>query len=160
MDGVKRAARDWAANGKTAAWLTHVTGRLEAAERLRERPDLAANLGPTDREYLAACQKAEAAAKARKRRGQAAVYGMLVGIITGLVGWINQAYIKEQVNWFVTMRPYMMANVRPYVLAAEAERGAAAAGDVPRMRERLPRDDRRARRRVHDGIARERSEPL
>ena len=63
MDGVKRASRDWAANGKTAAWLTHATGRLEAAERLRERPDLAANLEPTDREYLAACRKAEAVGK-------------------------------------------------------------------------------------------------
>ena len=47
---------------------------------------------------------------------------LLVGIITGLVGWINQSYVKERVNWFVTMRPYMLANVRPYVLSAEAER--------------------------------------
>src|SRR6202040_2842069 len=31
MDGVKRASRDWAANGRRAAWLTHVTGRPEAA---------------------------------------------------------------------------------------------------------------------------------
>ena len=62
MDGVKRASRDWAANGRTAAWLTHATGRLEAAERLRERSDLAANLEPTDRDYLAECRKTEAAA--------------------------------------------------------------------------------------------------
>ena len=106
MDGVKRASRDWAANGKNAAWLTHATGRLEAAERLRERPDLAANLEPTDREYLAACRKAEAAARGRTRRVRALIYVLLVGIITGLVGWINQAYVKEQMNWYMTMRPY------------------------------------------------------
>ena len=30
------------------------------------------------------------------RRIQALVYVLLVGIITGLVGWINQSYVKEQ----------------------------------------------------------------
>ena len=45
-----------------------------------------------------------------------------VGIITGLIGWINQSYIKEQINWFMTMRRYRVANVDPYVLKPEAER--------------------------------------
>ena len=121
MDGVKRGSRDWAANGKNAAWLTHATGRLEAAERLSERPDLAANLEPTDRAYLSECRKKEAAARARARRVQVVVYSLLVGIIAGLVGWINQAFIKEQLNWFFIMRPYMMASIRPYVLSAAAE---------------------------------------
>ena len=107
---------------RTAAWLAHATDRLEAAERLRERPDLAANLEPTDREYLAACRKAEAAARSRTRRVQALIYVLLVGIIAGLVGWINQAYVKEQMNWYMTMRPYRVANVDPYVLKPEAER--------------------------------------
>jgi formylglycine-generating enzyme required for sulfatase activity len=122
MGGVKRASRDWAENGKSSAWLVHATGRLEAAERLRERADLAANLGRTDLEYLAGCRKAEAAAKGRARRVQALVSVLLVGIITGLIGWINQAYIKEQINWFMTMRRYRVANVDPHVLKPEAER--------------------------------------
>jgi formylglycine-generating enzyme required for sulfatase activity len=122
MEGVKRASRDWAANGKNSTWLVHSTGRLEAAERLRERADLAANLEPTDREYLAACRKAEAAARGRTRRVQALIYVLLVGIIAGLIGWINQAYVKEQMNWHITMRPYKVANVDPYVLKPEAER--------------------------------------
>ena len=122
MDGVRRASRDWIANGKTAAWLTHTTGRLEAAERLRERPDLVANLEPTDHEYLAACRKAEVAARGRARRARAFIYVLLIGIIAGLIGWINQAYIKEQMNWYITMRPYKVTNVDPYVLKPEAER--------------------------------------
>jgi formylglycine-generating enzyme required for sulfatase activity len=122
MDAVKRASREWTANGKTAAWLTHTTGRLEAAERLRERPDLAANLEPTDHEYLAACRKAEAAVRGRTRRVRAFIYVLLVGIIAGLVGWINQSYLKEQWNWYTIMRPYMVAQFRPYVLKPEAER--------------------------------------
>ena len=47
---------------------------------------------------------------------------LLVGIITGLVGWINQSYVKEQMDWFLIARPYMLAQVRPHVLTAQAER--------------------------------------
>ena len=119
---MKRASRDWVAHGKTAAWLTHVTGRLEAAQQLTGRPDLSDHLDSADRAYLAACAKAEATVKSRRRRGLALTYVLLVGVITGLVGWINQAFIKEQVNWFVTMRPYMLAQVRPFVLSDTAER--------------------------------------
>jgi hypothetical protein len=59
MDGVLRGSRDWAANAKDAAWLTHTTDRLKAAERLRDRPNLAAQLEPTDWAYLTACAECE-----------------------------------------------------------------------------------------------------
>ena len=57
---------------------------------------------------------------------------LLVGIIAGLVGWINQSHIKEQINWLTTMRPYMLAQVRPYVLTAQAERDAEGRGIISR----------------------------
>ena len=56
---------------------------------------------------------------------------LLVGIIAGLVGWINQTYVKEQMNWLWTMRPYMLAQVRPYVLTAEAERALKPRRKLP-----------------------------
>ena len=71
LEGVKRASRDWVANDKGAAWLTHAGERLKTAEQLAERPDLAANLEPTDRGYLAACRDGEQAAATRKRHAQA-----------------------------------------------------------------------------------------
>jgi hypothetical protein len=43
--------------------------------------------------YIGACRKAEADLKRGKRLVQAVVYLLLVGIIAGLVGWINQSYI-------------------------------------------------------------------
>src|SRR6185437_1882823 len=49
------------------------------------------------------------------------IYALLVGIIVGLVGWINQSYITDRINWFLTMRPYMFANVRPFVLTGKVE---------------------------------------
>jgi formylglycine-generating enzyme required for sulfatase activity/class 3 adenylate cyclase len=121
LEGVKRASRDWAANSKNAAWLAHATDRLVAAERLSERPDLAANLEPTDREYLAACRKAEAVAKGRKRRVQTLIYVLLFGIIGCLVGWINQSRIAEQWRWGWTDRPFVATNIWPYVLKAATE---------------------------------------
>ena len=56
------------------------------------------------------------------RHVQALVYVLLVGIIIGLIGVINEAYVREQVNWYRTMRPWRVANVDPYVLKPEAER--------------------------------------
>src|SRR5262249_47208994 len=54
---------------------------------------------------------------------------LLVGIILGLIGWINEAYLREQAHWYWTMRPYRVANFDHYVLEPEAER-ALKSGDV------------------------------
>ena len=102
LEGVKRASRDWAANNRDRAWLAHTADRLAAAERLPARPDLAANLEPTDREYLAACRKAEADARRGKRLLLAGIYALLIGVIVGLLGWIEQSYIAEQWRWWRT----------------------------------------------------------
>jgi formylglycine-generating enzyme required for sulfatase activity/class 3 adenylate cyclase len=129
MEGVKRASRDWAANNRDAAWLTHGKDRLAAAERLTKRVDLAANLEPTDREYLAACRDAEMAAGEKERVGRrnrqrmmAALIILLAGVIVGLVGWINQSEIQNEWRWFIVTRPYMLAQIRPHVLTVAVER--------------------------------------
>jgi formylglycine-generating enzyme required for sulfatase activity len=121
LEGVKRASRDWAANNRHAAWLTHATDRLAAAERLTARPDLAANLEPTDREYISACRKTEVIARGRRRRVQAVICVLLAGIIAGLIGWMNQSYIKKQWTWYRTVRPFAVANIWPYVLQPQVE---------------------------------------
>lgn len=122
LEGVKRATRDWDANGQVEAWLAHQGQRLIEAQALNDRPDIAAKLEPTDHAYLTACRKKEAAARSRQRRVQAFIYTLLVGIIAGLLGWINQDYLKDRVTWVMTTRPYMYRSVRPYVLGHEAER--------------------------------------
>jgi formylglycine-generating enzyme required for sulfatase activity len=122
LEGVKRASRDWAAAARDAAWLTHAANRLEVAERLRERPDLSANLETTDWDYLAACRNRETAATRRKRRVQALFGALSVVLAAGFVGWLNQKYLEEHLNWFTKVRPYVLTQVRPYVLTPEAER--------------------------------------
>ena len=76
----------------------------------------------------------------RAQRVQALIYVLLVSVIAGLLGWINQAFIKEQWNWFTVMRPYMLAQVRPYVLAASAGQSFEGGGTLSRSAQRtVPR---------------------
>ena len=66
LEGVRRAARDWAANARDASWLVHTSGRLEDAEAVARRDDLAGKLEPTDRAYLVAARAAETARRDRE----------------------------------------------------------------------------------------------
>ena len=121
LEGVKRGSRDWAANNRNRAWLSHQADRLATAERLSARPDLAANLEPTDQAYIAACRKAEDDAKRAKRLLQIATYTSLVAIIVGLVGWIDQSTIVDEWSWWTVTRPYAAARVWPHVLTTAQE---------------------------------------
>ena len=69
----------------------------------------------------AALQQAQAALH-RIQLAQAGIGVLLVCIIVGLVGWINQQFLKEQWNWYLVARPYQVKNITPHVLTAEAER--------------------------------------
>jgi formylglycine-generating enzyme required for sulfatase activity len=130
--------RDWiAAEREFLAWRSG----LEAARRAwraapdRSKPDallmgfalgqaqrwLAArhdDLPGADREFIAQSSKA---ARRRARRAQTLVGVLALGIVGGLVAWLNQAWLREQWRWFTAIRPYMLAEVRPHVLAVEAE---------------------------------------
>lgn len=57
----------------------------------------------------------------RARRVHALIYTLMSLVIAGLIGWMNQDYIKEQWLWFTRLRPYMMAYVRPYTLSVAQE---------------------------------------
>ena len=92
----------------------------------------AEDLSGLDREFIAQSIERERKARGRARHIQALIYVLFIGIIAGLIGWINQSYVKEQMNWFMTFRPY--------VLTAQAERmlkaGASfreCAKDCPEM---------------------------
>ena len=119
--GLEAARRAWQAtpdSSKNDALLMGVALAQAQSWLAKRREDLPV----VDRDFIDQSAKRESKARARARRVQALVYVLLVGIIAGLVGWINQAYLKEQMNWYTTMRPYMLAQVRPYVLSREAER--------------------------------------
>jgi formylglycine-generating enzyme required for sulfatase activity len=108
LDGIKRAARDWAANGKRQAWIAHTGERLATANRLAERSDLAANLEPTDRQYLEASRMAEREAWGYFQRVRAGIGGLAVLLIAVGVGWWQQDFLREQYQWRVVMGPTVL----------------------------------------------------
>ena len=59
LEGLRQAARVWEAKGRPSDWLGHSAGRLEDAEKLRQREDFARNLAPVDLAYLDACRAQE-----------------------------------------------------------------------------------------------------
>jgi formylglycine-generating enzyme required for sulfatase activity len=115
-------ASTWDRNGRDVAFLNHRDKRLAEASALAETEGYRKRMGKVELAYLAACQLAQRAAQGRARRIQALVGVLAFGVVAGLIGWLNEGYLQERWKWFTTMRPYMFANVRPYVLTAEAER--------------------------------------
>ena len=77
----------------------------------------------------------------RRFQRMAAVIAVLaLGVLLGLLGWLNDAWVREEWRWFTTIRPYMVTQFQPYVLTAEAERNLKAlqsfkecAKDCPEM---------------------------
>jgi formylglycine-generating enzyme required for sulfatase activity len=119
--GLEAARRAWQAtpdSSKDDALLMGVALGQAQSWLGKRREDLPV----VDRDFIDQSIKRDSKAKTRVRRVQALIYVLLVGIIAGLVGWINQTYVKEQMNWHMTIRPYRVANVDPYVLKSEAER--------------------------------------
>lgn len=96
LEGVRRAARDWAANNENPDWLIHSSYRLETAQRLtRERVDLGANLKAVERAYLTKCRERENAVKMGRRRVQTTIGLTSVAAVLALAyaGWLERPYL-------------------------------------------------------------------
>jgi hypothetical protein len=103
LEGVKRAARDWAANGKDVLWLTHSGGRLEDVERFSSGRDLARFVTPAERDYLSACRRREDAERKAEqtrlvrerrnlRRARFALGAVFVVVMAALGGAFWQSF--------------------------------------------------------------------
>jgi formylglycine-generating enzyme required for sulfatase activity len=122
------AARRWVEGGRAGGLLLRSPVLDQAEAWTAFRPSGAPPATADTEAFIAASRKAEMAARRRSRILNAALYTMLVGIILGLIGWINQDYIKEQLTWYLKMRPYMISNVRPFVLSTAAEKALSPPG--------------------------------
>ena len=89
LEGVKRAARDWAANDRAADWLNHAGNRLEEAEKIAGRQDLAGDVTGDANDYLVACRAQEdKGVRARRLRHRlTAAAAMLFALLAALAGW-------------------------------------------------------------------------
>jgi formylglycine-generating enzyme required for sulfatase activity len=115
------AARRWAAGGRPGGLLLRPPALDEAEYWITYRPHGAPPPTAEIQTFVAESRNAETIARAWRLRARVAIYLLLVGIIAGLVGWINQDFLKAQWRWYATIQPFMRAKVRPYVLSATDE---------------------------------------
>ena len=117
LDAPRRAWRDTPENEKNDALLMGAALTQAQSWLSKRRNDLSS----TDIDFIDQSESRERRTRIRARHVRSLVYVLLVSIIVGLIGWINQSRLNEQIHWHVTMRPYMLAKFRPYVLSNEKE---------------------------------------
>jgi formylglycine-generating enzyme required for sulfatase activity len=117
--GLEAARRAWQATADASKYDALLMGAAltQAQSWLAKRAE---DLPQPDRKFIALSMAREKA-QARARRLRALVYVLLIFVISGLVAWINQTYIEEQVKYVWTERPFAAANIWPYVLKPAAE---------------------------------------
>ena len=115
------AARRWVEAGRPGGMLLRPPMLDQAEAWVAFRPRGAPVPTADTEAFIAESRKAEVAARRRNRVLQASLYAMLVGIILGLVGWINQDYLEAKWRWFAIERPFAATHIWPYVLTGSAE---------------------------------------
>jgi formylglycine-generating enzyme required for sulfatase activity len=135
--GLERDRSRWQAAPDASKQDTLLMGAAlgQAQSWLAKRAD---DLLPPDREFISLSIERENKVQGRARRVRSLVYALLVGMILGLVGWIEQSLIESQWLWWTSQRPFVSANIWPYALNPSAEQ-ALKAGDS--FRECVPRQD-------------------
>jgi formylglycine-generating enzyme required for sulfatase activity len=117
------AERRWSAAGYPTGLLLH-SPTLEVAEHwIVSRPSGAPEPTQEIQAFIVASRDGLRAGQRFRRLVQAFIFTLLASIILGLVGWINQDYIKAQWRWYATERPFLAANIWPFVLKPAVERG-------------------------------------
>jgi formylglycine-generating enzyme required for sulfatase activity len=115
------AARRWAAANRSSGLLLH-SPVLEVAEHwIASRPRNAPEPTKDTQEFIAASRNGARTAQRLRRIALTFIFALLVGIILGLIGWINQEYLKEEWRWYATIQPFKTAKVEPFVLTAQSE---------------------------------------
>jgi formylglycine-generating enzyme required for sulfatase activity len=116
------AERRWSAVGRPGGLLLH-SPTLDVAEHwLVSRPRNAPEPTKEIQAFVAASRKGARSSRRVWRLVLASTFAFMAVTIVGLIGWINQSYIADQWRRYTVTRPYMQAQVRPYVLTAGAER--------------------------------------
>lgn len=127
-------AQRWEARGRPESLLLRgdelVAAQAWADARKSNAPAISEVVGA----YLAASKRVEVALLARESASQrrnvrmrALLFCAVAVVIIVVIGWINQSLLATQWRWWSTERPFIAANIWPYLPSAEQE-GALKAG--------------------------------
>jgi formylglycine-generating enzyme required for sulfatase activity len=122
-------AQRWSRRGHPESLLLRADDLAAAQSWTDKRPSSAPPTTDSIRTFIAASRQAEeaylaksSAAQRRMMRMRLLVATLIVLVAIGVVGWMKQADIGEYWKWYTTTRPFVVSQVRPYVLSAERER--------------------------------------
>ena len=116
LEQVKRAAEEWDVYEHSRDLLVHRGDRLEAAEALLKRQDLARALAGTPMDYLAACRASETQLNERQLRRQAVqrLFGrlttaMFLLVTAGVAWWAFQTFehrrqVARNLSWLLAQQ--------------------------------------------------------
>lgn len=158
LEGVERAASDWAENDRAEKWLAHAGGRLEDAERLRGRRHWADRLTGAPGDYLDACHAAETARRdkeladarriAAEQEARAAAESARAEEEKARAAADRRARDRTRIGFAVAVVLLIAAAITAFSAWNSSNRLAAANADLARTNEDLDRanDEVRAQR--------------
>lgn len=115
------AARRWVEAGRPSGMLLRPPVLDQAEAWLAFRPADAPVPTAEAQEFVAHSRKVVLGTQRLRRIAQGSIFALMMAVILGLVGWINQNYLKAQWRWYTVTRPYAAARVWPHVLTAAQE---------------------------------------
>ena len=114
-------ARRWMEAGRPDGMLLRPPGLDQAEAWLVLRPGGAPAPTAETREFIARSRKGVRGTQRLRRIALSSIFGLMIAVILGLVGWINQAYVVDEWRLWTVTFPYARAQVRPYVLTIAQE---------------------------------------
>src|SRR5262249_1669829 len=130
------SATRWDKRGRLESLLLRGDDIDAARKWMAARNAEAPEITEVQRAFVKASEEAESARLDKEReqlkatvRQQRRIAWLLGGVavlmgasVLGLIAWVEQSYLKEQIDWFTKGLPYRHTYVLPYVRTAEAER--------------------------------------
>jgi formylglycine-generating enzyme required for sulfatase activity len=114
-------AHQWLEAGRPSGMLLRPPVLDQAEAWLAFRPGGAPAPTAETETLIAQSRKAMLGTQRLRRIALASIFALMMSVILGLVGWINQAYIADQWRRWTVTRPYAAAQVWPHVLSAAQE---------------------------------------
>ena len=123
------AAHRWAETGRPNGMLLRSPVLEQAEAWLAFRPGGAPAPTAATQAFIAQSRKAMHSTQRLRRAVEGSMFALMMAVILGLIGWINQSSIAAEWRFLTVTWPYQRAKVRPYVLSATREQ-ALKPGDA------------------------------
>lgn len=114
-------AHRWVDAGRPSGMLMRPPVLDQAEAWLAFRPAGAPAPTAETEAFIAHSRKTMLGAQRLRRIALGSIFALMMAVILGLVGWINQSYIAAEWRWWAVTRPYMVSQVRPHVLSMPRE---------------------------------------